>query len=173
MSAEIKPAQPALKWHSEPTHPECHPGSNLESWLTEKGVLTVRMKESSPEPFRLQLLEPIHGQGQMLNSQIIRRVILWSGNTPCIYAESYLPESALLALPDLRNLGGAPLGELLNSHPEISRGQLEFALLKSPALPAPIESVADRPLWSRRAKYSVGDSGLVVAELFLPGISGL
>lgn len=173
MSAEVEQLQHKLKWLASPADPACQPGSRLLSWLTYRDVLTVRMKESSPNPFRLQLLEPISGPGQMLNVDTIRRVILWSGETACIYAESYLPKAALLALPDLRQLGGSPLGEMLNSHPEISRGKLEFALLQSPRLPSPIQSEAGTPLWARRAKYSVENSELIVAELFLPGITNL
>ena len=173
MYAETNASKAKLEWQSTPVHPGNGPDERLSSWLTYKGVLTIRMKESSPEPFRLQLLEPLNGSGQMLDTETIRRVILWSGETPCIYAESYLPSSALLSLPGLRQLGGAPLGEMLNSHPEISRGQLEFALLRSPQLPAPVQSEVTQPLWARRAKYSIEDSELIVAELFLPGITNI
>lgn len=173
MSAEINPSPTHLDWLEQPDHPVCRPGTDLLSWLTYRGVLTIRMKEQSPHPFRLQLLEPLAGPGQMLETESIRRVILWSGDTPCIYAESYLPKTALMALPDLRKLGGDPLGEMLNSHPEISREKLEFALLSSPRLPNPIETEASKPLWARRARYKVNDTGLIVAELFLPGIETL
>lgn len=173
MSAEINPSRTRPEWLGHPEHPVYPPGPDLLGWLTCRGVLTIRMKERSQNPFRLQLLEPLKGPGQMLDTESIRRVILWIGETPCIYAESYLPGPALLALPGLRELGSDPLGEMLNSHPEVSREKLEYALLQSPQLPAPIEAESGKPLWARRARYKVRDSGLIVAEMFLPGIETL
>ncbi|HKJ17815.1 MAG TPA: chorismate lyase [Xanthomonadales bacterium] len=173
MSVEFDLPQPELEWLASPVHEVHQPDSTLLGWLRYRDVLTIRMKESSQAAFGLQLLEQCSGPGLMVNELNIRRVILWSGTVPCIYAESHIPNSALIALPALRQLGGDPLGEFLHKNSDVRRGEFEYALLQSPELPTPLEALSGRPMWARRARYSAGGSGLIVAEMFLPGITSL
>lgn len=173
MSAEIKQPQPVPEWRESPQDPVNPPGSVLRDWLTDEGLLTVRLKSACRGTFRVQLLDQVNGPGLMINEVWIRRVILWCGDIPCVYAESHLPHEALSELPTLRSLGNDPLGETLQNHPNVSRGEFDYALMQSPHLPDPLEATARGPLWARRSKFSVGFSSLTVAEVFLPGIEKL
>lgn len=173
MSAEIKQPQPEPEWLSSPFHPVHVPGRQLDGWLTYGGLLTVRLKSACRNSFRLQLLDDGNGPGLMINELLIRRVVLWCGSVPCVFAESHLPLETLDELPRLRGLGNDPLGEALQNHPNVSRSEFEYALIEVPCLPSPLESVTDGPLWARRSKFKTGRSSLMVAEVFLPGIAGI
>lgn len=142
----------------------------MRDWLTYEGLLTVRLKQACGKGFRLQVLGDKAGPGLMVNEEWIRRVVLWCGDAPCVYAESFLPHEALAVLPSLRNLGNDPLGETLQSHPDVSRGPFDYALLRSPRLPISISGEIGGPIWARRSRFSVGGSSLTVAEAFLPGM---
>lgn len=173
MSAQVKdPLQP-LEWLVSPRDDECPPSPALLEWLTFEGLLTVRLKQACPRGFRLELLPAGSGAGVLVTEARIRQVILWCGENPCVYAESHLPREALALVPSLRRLGGDPLGEALQSHPDVTRGDFEFVLLHAPRLPAPLEDHAAGPRWARRSKFRVGGSSLEVAEIFLPGIEAL
>lgn len=173
MSAQIQDQRGAIAWRESPLDLHHSPAPSLHRWLTFKGLLTVRMKKACAQGFRLQLLEHGTGPGVMVDEEQIRRVILWCGEQACVYAESYLPREALIALPSLRRLGTDPLGEALQSHPDVSRDSFEYALLMSPRLPPPIQDTGGKSLWARRSRFRVGQSSLMVAEAFLPGIEDL
>jgi chorismate--pyruvate lyase len=166
MSAEVREKPSSLHWTASPDES----GTALREWLVYEGLLTLRMKRACGDAFRLQLLETQAGAGLMLARVDIRRVILWCGDHPCIYAESHLPPRALALLPALRQLGSDPLGETLQAQPGISRGPFEYATLHAPRLPRPIEETACEMLWARRSCFEFGQSRLSVAEAFLPGI---
>lgn len=119
----------------------------------------------------MRLLEGVTGPGLLLPHQRIRRVILSCGESPCIYAESHLPDSALSSIPRLRTLGGDPLGEALQARPDVARGDFEFAVVDPALLTSEVPGAGDEPLWARRSKFRVVDSYLTVAEVFLPGIA--
>ena len=173
MSAQLQENRPALNWLESPTDPRRPPGASLQPWLTYAGLLTVRMKKLCAHGFRLELLDDDAGPGLMLDEPWLRRVVLWCGDVPCVYAESHLPRPTLESIPGLKNLGSDPLGETLQATVGVSRGPFEYALLLDPALPKTVQSASAATLWARRSAFTVGNASLVVAEAFLPGISAL
>lgn len=173
MSAQMKPSVPAIHWQAAPRYEGRPPAPELLHWLTYEGLLTVRLKLACPDGFRLQLLEKQSGAGLLVADEPVRRIILWCGDLPCVYAESHLPSKTLALLPRLRSLGSDPLGEALQSQPGVGRGPFEYAALESLALPVPLGTETEEPLWARRSNFLVGDSSLTVAEVFLPGILAL
>jgi chorismate-pyruvate lyase len=173
MSAEVQDQFRPLEWLEHPLDREFPPRPALREWLTYEGLLTVRLKQACPDGFRLELLQAGAGPGLLVAEEHIRRVILWCGEYPCIYAESHLPQEALALLPSLRRLGGDALGEALHAHPDVTRGDFEYALLRAPKLPSVLLDHVEGRLWARRSKFKVGDSNLAVAEVFLPRIEAL
>lgn len=170
MSAQFQENRQAIEWRVAPRDPDNPPGPVLRRWLTFTGLLTVQLRRACGDGFHLQLLEQIDGPGLMVPGRSLRKVILWCGAVPCVYAESHLPPEALDAVPGLRSLGKDPLGETLQSQPGVSRGDFVFTCLRDPDLPVPLDSLAEPALWARRSTFEVGGSRLVVAEAFLPGI---
>ncbi|MDX1555965.1 MAG: chorismate lyase, partial [Xanthomonadales bacterium] len=140
----------------------------LRRWLTYEGLLTVRMKSACGSGFRLQLLE--RAPGALVDQNPSRRVILRCQEHACVYAESYLPREVLAVLPGLKNLGGDPLGEALQDRPDVARSAFEYALIRSPVLPAEIGLPNSPPLWARRSRFVVEGVSLLVAEVFLPAM---
>ncbi len=76
-------------------------------------------------------------------------------------------------VPGLRNLGSDPLGEALQTHPDVSRTDFEYALLGNLELPSEIGDEITAPLWARRSSFVIGGISLPVAEVFLPAIQRL
>ena len=99
-----------------------------------------------------------------------RRIILWCGNQPCIYAETCIPKSTTAAHPWLAQLGDEPLGEQLLQKTDVSRSDFVFALFPTEQLPAALDELKSEALWARRSDFSIGTDALTVTEVFLPGI---
>jgi chorismate lyase len=146
----------------------------LQPWLLSQGSLTALLK-SRCKSFRLQLvaehwqLLPDDLQQHWQQAQGLKRdVILWCNETPCIYAQSWLPESTLEQLEPLARLGAQPLGEYIFQHNSLERGPIEVALLQA-GMSLPV--VGEQPqLWARRSIFSVQQQPLLVQEIFLPGV---
>ncbi|WP_127020051.1 chorismate--pyruvate lyase family protein [Rheinheimera mangrovi] len=146
----------------------------LESWLLCQGSLTALLKRHC-QNFRLELVAehwqvlPDLLQRQWQQPQGLKRdVILWCDGTPCVYAQSWLPESTLEQMEPLARLGSQPLGEYIFQHASLERGEIEVALL-SAGLHLPVLG-AQRELWARRSIFSVQQHPLLVQEVFLPGV---
>lgn len=149
----------------------------LQPWLLSQGSLTALLK-SKCQTFRLQLVAehwqqlPLSLQQQWQQPQGLKRdVILWCNETPCIYAQSWLPESTLEQLEPLARLGAQPLGEYIFLHQSLERGPIEVALLQA-GMVLPVLG-AQQQLWARRSIFSVQQQQLLVQEIFLPGVSEL
>ena len=166
MSVQSLQISSSIQWLNEPHIPGMSPAPLLQSWLTDNGLLTARMRRLCKNNFRLEVLE----DDASLATDTLRRVILLCADVPCIYAETFLPAATRAAHPWLRGLGSEPLGEVLQSRPEVSRGAFEYALLASPQLPADASINKARSLWARRSVFTVGREPLTVTEIFLPGI---
>lgn len=148
--------------------------AQLELWLLGQGSLTALLK-SHCQNFRLELVTE-HWQAlpdflQLLWQQstgLKRDVILWCDGKPCVYAQSWLPESTLEQMEPLARLGAQPLGEYIFQHESLERGVIEVALLKSGLL-LPVLG-PQQELWARRSVFSVQRQPLLVQEIFLPGV---
>lgn len=146
----------------------------LEPWLLSQGSLTALLK-SHCQQFRLELVcedwqqLPALWQSQWQQQQGVKRdVILWCNERPCVYAQSWLPESTLQQLEPLARLGSQPLGEYIFQHSSLERGDIEVALLASGQV---LPVVGPQPqLWARRSVFSVQQQPLLVQEIFLPGV---
>jgi chorismate lyase len=146
----------------------------FEPWLLCQGSLTALLK-SRCQSFRLELVTehwqvlPDVLQQQWQQVQGLKRdVILWCDGKPCVYAQSWLPESTLEQMEPLARLGSQPLGEYIFQHASLERGVIEVALLETGLL-LPVVG-KQNALWARRSMFSVQQQQLLVQEIFLPGV---
>ncbi len=170
--------QGAPLWHTldtrhlpVPMEPE-GPGS----WMREQGSLTLRLRERYGEDFHVELLQqrpglPFHDEMEQLGlsrgmKAIVREVALKAGNATRILARSVIPEATLLmADTRLQRLGTQPIGEILFSHPELTRHTMEWTLTKLKG------QTSSTPIHGRRSLYILEDQyPLLVAEFFLPAL---
>jgi len=156
----------AILWLTEPKVPGEKPRPVLRSWLTDTGLLTPRMRRLCADEFRLEVLE----DDATPATDTLRRVMLCCSDLPCIYAETFLPAETRAAHPWLCDLGSEPLGEVLQSRSDVSRGSFEYALLAPAQLPANAKVSDGSALWARRSVFTVGRESLTVTEIFLPGL---
>jgi chorismate--pyruvate lyase len=157
----------------------------LLSWLAEPGLLTARIRSLCGEGMRFRMLSPLRDAAlnEALQARLgvadtrclLRDVEFRCGDRRVVFAQTVLPASTLDHFPWLRDLGDAPIGELLRQASEpLTRDPLEYAALEGSeglgraALPEP--AAASGPLWARRAVYRLGGYPILVQEVFLPAL---
>lgn len=168
-------------FHAPATKLDALTGSNLLSWLTERGSLTRRLRALAGAEFRVEVLreqwaKPFPGEARLLDlraarSARVREVRLLAGETPLVLARSIIPHRTLCGRHSpLARLGTRPLGDWLFSHPSMRRLSLEVTHVKPELWCSDIEVSCsiDGPLWGRRSHYRVARHPLLVCEFFLP-----
>jgi chorismate--pyruvate lyase len=174
MSAQEPQTVNSILWHREPEQTGMRPDAVLHGWLKESGLLTVRLRQLCDEGFRLEVLDANSNATQSAETGIHRTVMLHCGDNPCIYAETTIPAATAIRHPWLKELGDEPLGERLQSQPDVQRSEFRFALLSAGNLPDDLTiDMADNstsPLWARQSDFQLGNTSLTVTEVFLPGI---
>jgi chorismate--pyruvate lyase len=153
------------------------------SWLADRGSLTRRLEARCPA-FRVKLLYQGRGRatrderflaGGRARGAYVREVFLYCGRTPVVFAHSVARARDLKGpWRRLARLGARPLGAALFADPRVSRQPLRFrALTARDALYARAGAALERrppALWARRSVFTLGESPILVTEVFLPGI---
>lgn len=146
----------------------------LAPWLLCPGSLTQKLKSYQPG-FRLQLLneQPIAlpealAQRWQTRLGMQRQVILYLGEHPCVFGQSFLPDHTLKALTPLAELGEQPLGDYIFQQPELVRGEIEVACFAQ-GLELP-ELGLQPEVWGRRSFFALQQHELLVQEVFLAGL---
>lgn len=146
----------------------------LVPWLLCPGSLTQKLKAYQPG-FRLQLLSEYHvdlppelAKRWQTTQGMQRQVILFLGDQPCVFGQSYLPDHTLKALTPLADLGEQPLGDYIFQQPDLVRGEIEVACFTS-GLQLPV--LGEQPeVWGRRSFFALQQHELLVQEVFLAGL---
>lgn len=163
--------QPEVPDTSEPLH----------GWLTSQGSLTAKVKAACREDFSVRVLchEIVAASGPAADalqlapaaSVLYREVLLLDGDSPCVFAASILPLSALTGrFAPLRELGARPLGHWIFSEPQLQRTQMRFAQL--PRQHSLFTRVPDTAtllplLAGRKTHFSGAEKDFLVSEFFL------
>ncbi len=146
----------------------------LAPWLLCPGSLTQKLKAYQPG-FRLQLLSE---QQRPLPAKLVecwqtelgmqRQVLLFLGDRPCVFAQSFLPDHTLRALAPLAGLGEQPLGEYIFQQADLVRGEIEVACF---AAGLQLPQLGTQPeVWGRRSFFALQQQQLLVQEVFLAGL---
>lgn len=110
----------------------------------------------------------LHSVLPATTSVLVREVILWCNDMPCVYAQSWLPRQTLAALRPLADLGERPLGDYIFQHQSLHRGPIEATKLNV-VLPGLHASLC----YARRSVFQLENLPLLVSEVFLPAIANL
>jgi chorismate--pyruvate lyase len=153
------------------------------SWLTESGLLTIRMRCETGRPAILTVRDERVGflnaaQQSLLEVKssgcFVREVELGIGATAWIFAQTLVPDPTLEVHSWLAALGSCSLGETLAGLPGIERGELEFAQLPAShplAARALLNlELAPAALWARRSVYALRGRKFLVQEVLLPAL---
>lgn len=111
-------------------------------------------------------LQPLLGSE---HSALLREVILWCNDKPCVYAQSWLPRTTIEQLTPLADLGERPLGDYIFQHQGLRRGIIEVTRLE---VKLPQHNVAEH-CYTRRSVFQLQDLPLLVSEAFLPAMATL
>lgn len=109
---------------------------------------------------------------------LLREVFLYCGEERVVYARSVIPLQTLTGKHRrLARLGNRPLGGFLFSCTDMSRDEIQLAVLYKGdsvyrrAMPDYVTPVSE--IWGRRSVFRLSGKPLLVAEIFLPGIMGI
>ncbi|WP_197490182.1 chorismate--pyruvate lyase family protein [Rheinheimera sp. SA_1] len=146
----------------------------LAPWLLCPGSLTQKLKAFQPG-FRLQLLsEQTIALPKALAKRwqttigMQRQVILYLGEQPCVFGQSFLPDHTLQALTPLADLGEQPLGHYIFQQADLVRGEIEVACF---AAGLQLPALGEQPeVWGRRSFFALQQHELLVQEVFLAGL---
>ena len=158
--------------------------ARLGEWLAEPGLLSARIRAAAGElrlkVIRQELGTPGAEQRELLRTAAdtvySREVQLCALGRPWVYARTLIPDATLRSCPWLAELGDSPLDEMLQALSGVTRTPFEYAEL-SPAheLAARAQhDVADAArltVPARRCLVAIRGRGMLVQEVFLPGVS--
>ena len=156
--------------------------SELQSWLTDPGSLTRRLRQGSTR-FELRLLR--QGAGRALRDEypllglphgrkVWRRdVLLIADGVPRVLGHSVCVLGSLRGpWRLLRHLGVKPVGDAVFTRPQTGRTALRVARLqRRGALRRLAQAASGRQaasLWARRSAFVFGGQALWVSEVFFP-----
>ncbi|WP_164852323.1 chorismate--pyruvate lyase family protein [Rheinheimera riviphila] len=146
----------------------------LAPWLLCPGSLTQKLK-SFRSGFWLQLFSeqtvtlPVALANRWQTKiGMQRQVILYLGEQPCVFGQSFLPDHTLQALTPLADLGEQPLGDYIFQQPDLVRGEIEVACF---AAGLQLPALGEQPqVWGRRSFFALQQHELLVQEVFLAGL---
>lgn len=162
----------------------CGRRSEMESWLTDAGSLTRRLRQESSR-FELRLLRQGAARALRDESALLglphgrkvwrRDVLLIADGVPRVLGHSVCALSALRGpWRLLRHLGAKPVGDAVFTRPQTRRSAMRARRLSpsSPLLRLVRETqegrpIADETLWARRSSFVFGGESLWVSEVFL------
>ncbi len=178
---ELSRAAPnsAARWQPTAT---VDPG--LRGWLESDGSLTRRLQSLGGRDFQLEVVgerwepsspEDLLTLGSAGGRVRVRQVRLTARGTPLVFASTRMPPETLAHHPWLGQLGHKPLGEALADRADVQRTPFEFAMLPPghPLMASALEGIDIQPggLWCRRSRFVIGDSPILVYEVFMPGLA--
>lgn len=151
---------------------------SIAPWLLEVASLTALLKRHCQQ-FHLQV---VHESMQPLPSflqplfpasapALLREVILYCDDKPCVYAQSWLPKTTLDILQPLANMGQRPLGDYIFRQANLVRGEIEACKVDI-SLPQ-VAAGQLQQCWARRSIFQLQQQPFLVAEVFLPAIQQL
>lgn len=158
----------------------------VRTWLYNDDSLTSRLKTSGAGKFRVEVLQQRFARIQRNEERVLgvphrqhallREVYLYCGDTRVVYARSVIPLSTLTGRQKrLATLGDKPLGGFLFACPSMQREEIELAELGEgdQIYDYALTDMEERPetIWGRRSIFRLAGKPLLVAEIFLPGIS--
>ena len=153
----------------------------LQSWLTETGSLTKRLRAVYGRKFGVKVLfnrwQPAAiDECRLLGLvparyQLIREVLLHADGQPLVLARTVIPGPTIqIAHRNLSHLGNRPLGEVIFSFPDLERRRRQFSRAETTIWNSKLRTDIglDSAIWGRRTVYAIHHHPLLVAEFFLP-----
>jgi len=127
-------------------------------WIRDDQSLTFKLKRKYTD-FRVQLIRQEeedlfdHELDELGKKDkfIVREVFLYGNNEPVVFARSIIPNNE--EMRPIIEIGEQPLGEVLFTHPAITR--------------EPIEVTFFNKIWGRRSFFSINGNRILVCEFFL------
>lgn len=122
-----------------------------------------------PEPWESQCLGM--GQGEV---GLVREVEILSDSLRLCYARTVFTEGMVQHRNAFATLENQPLGNLLFTDPELTRGQFEFAYAEPKTLWAGFPPIKNEEAqWIRRSLFYLKNDALLLTEMIMPTMTCL
>lgn len=160
--------------------------AGIEPWLRDTGSLTRRVIQAcNGGAFRVRLLRQGWGKPwvseagalrvRLTEATLIREVDLECNGRPWVFARTLIPATSFSGpARRLAYLGEKPLGAVLFSERQVSRGTTQLARIQPQHLlyQAATDHLDEPPpeVWGRRTLFYFAHRPILVNEIFLPDI---
>ena len=150
----------------------------LADWLTERGSLTLRLRQHSGQTLTVERLSqrwqrPLAAEAGLLGLRagelaLVREIVMAGRGQPWVYARSVFSQDLLKGrLGFLAKRGNAPLGDVLFGNRYISRGFLSHQRYPMQVVPARFRAGLTQNPWARIGSFYADGLPLLVTEVFL------
>lgn len=169
----------SVQWQQKTAATQCT--KNILSWLLDTTSLTsklerqcttfsVEVRQEVTTSTKESLLSPYFPYPEKV---LVREVILYCDNIPCVLAQTEIPYSTLSQTQEqLANIGSESLGKILFQDKTLKRAEIEIAEFHSGSalhdLSESLQQFCKYSLWARRSIFYVQGKPLLVSEVFLP-----
>lgn len=184
------PIRPVAGWRFRAERP----GAAMLDWLLDPGSLTARLVARAHGRFRVRVtrlawMRPTLDEARELamppnERALIREVVLEGEGEPWVIARSVIPRGSLAGRNrQLRRLGSRPLGAFLFRDPTLQRRAVhvvqkekatcsDWQTAAQPGAAIHASAASTHPIWGRRSTFILRGRPLLVAEYFLPALTG-
>jgi chorismate--pyruvate lyase len=176
--------RPPTLWQAADSIDDLYGEPAIRQWLEDSGSLTRRLRRLGGRDFHLEVLgeswvrsggDDLSMLGSAASRVRVRRVRLAARGIHLVFACTRMPPETLARHPWLGRLGQKPLGEALADRTDVVRRPFEFAVLPvgHQLLRDALHGTDIMPgkLWGRRSLFLIGESPILVYEVFLPGLA--
>ncbi len=153
-------------------------------WLLSSGSLTKRLRMLSNTDISVKLLSqryqrPLLSERRAFGNPVygasfVREVLLCDADRPIVFARTVCPRDFRNGIwREIQQLGECPLGDWLFDNHHAVRTNVELARLSSNSFCVKGQLRYGCFLWGRRSIFNIGNSSILVTEVFLPNFEAL
>ena len=153
-------------------------------WLLSFGSLTKQLRTLGNTDISVKLLSqkyqrPMLSERKAFGNSVgktsfVREVLLCDADSPIVFARTVCPRDYRNGIwREIQELGDRSLGDWLFGNHCAIRTNVKFARLNSSNFFFTGQALVESYLWGRRSTFNIGDSSILVTEIFLPDFEAL
>ena len=153
-------------------------------WLLSHGSLTKQLRTLATTHISVKLLSqkyqrPMLSERRAFGNSVsktsfVREVLLCDADSPIVFARTVCPRNYRNGIwREIQQLGDRSLGDWLFGNHSAIRINVKFARLNPSNFFFRGQPLVESYLWGRRSTFNIGNSSILVTEIFLPDFEAL